>query len=245
MATTIDMVDFRTIEAEIRPLVARCPWKAMERALRNAGAKLCEQALVWTFDAAAIPLVAGTPQYAIPTQGQGMTWRVISVQYQAPDADAQSRRPLYPRTEIEMEGQRVQGNDYRNHFSWFGGPSDWRTWQSSPRYYLHHDTSEQIRMVGVPTSDDAGAYIYLHIAQTLAQDATQMPGWIVRRYRRTLAKGAMADLFMQPDEAWTDERRGVTLAEEFQNLVDDATAHQLRSHTTGSYTIQPRHSLDA
>jgi len=92
----------------------------------------------------------------------------------------------------------------------------WRGGQSSgvPKYFTQTEP-DTIRIAPF----EAGA-LGLHVWLKPAQDAEDVPDWMVDQYRETIAHGALARILLIPNQSFTNPELGAAFGSVFQSKLD-------------------------
>jgi hypothetical protein len=150
------------------------------QAIREACVDFCEKSLVYTYDVPAINVVGSTHTYAITPEVGTRTFDVLEVFYNGTQ--------LSPASDVELDGLY----------------SDWRsTGTGVPAYYTSKIDRSSIRLVKTP-ADSLADGLVVKIAQAPLATATDVPDWLLERYRQAVAHGAKAVLYAMPKKPWSD-----------------------------------------
>ena len=184
--------------------VQGCPLPLVDHHLRAAAIDLCKRSKRLKFDMPAFDTEADTPTYAL-APGDGM--ETVSIL----DASV-GGKPIDPATRAEL----ATGDD-------------WATETGEPSKYLMDGDDETVRLWKVPD----GVYsVALTLAIRPSEAATGIEEWFADRYRRTIARGALAELLAITKKPWTDLDAAGFRAQQFETGVREAEAHGLKDGTS-------------
>ena len=183
--------------------VKGCPLPLVDHHLRAAAIDLCQRSRRFKVDMAAFNTVAGTPTYAL-APGAGMETVVIL------DASIDGM-PVDPATRAELSSV-----------------VDWATETGEPSKYLMDGDDETVRLWKTP---DAAYRVALTLAVKPAEASTGIEQWFADRYRRTIARGALAELLAIPKSPWTDMEMAGLRFEQFEAGVRAAEGQALKDGT--------------
>lgn len=184
--------------------VPGCPLPLVDHHLRAATIDLCQRSKRLKFDMPAFDTVAGQPTYAL---SPGTKMETVSIL-----AAAVSGELIDPATRAELS---------------IG--DDWSTETGQPTKYLMDGDDETVRLWKMPD----GVYpVTLTLAIKPSESATGVEQWFADRYRRTIARGALAELLALPKQAWTDLPMAAIRFEQFEAGVRSAEAQGIKDGTS-------------
>lgn len=184
--------------------VPGCPLPLVDHHLRAATIDLCHRSKRFKFSMPAFDTEADVPTYAL-SPGTGMeTVRILDA--------AIDGKLIDPATRAEL----VAGDD-------------WSTETGPPTKYLMDGDDETVRLWKVPD----GVYsVTLTLAIKPSEAATGVEQWFADRYRRTIARGALAELLAIPNQSWTNLPMAAIRLEQFEAGVRSAEAQGLKDGTS-------------
>lgn len=196
-------VAWSTFYPDVLVHVPGCPLPLVDHHLRAATIDLCQRSKRLKFDMPAFDTIADQPTYALDP-GTGMETVLIL------DA-AVDGKLIDPATRAELS---------------IG--DDWSTETGQPTKYLMDGDDETVRLWKIPD----GVYsVTLTLAIKPSESATGVEQWFADRYRRTIARGALAELLSLPKRQWTDVQMAAIRLEQFEAGVRSAEAQGLRDGT--------------
>ncbi len=184
--------------------VPGCPYPLVDHHLRVATIELCQRSKRLKFDMPAFDTVADTPTYPLAPGTKMETVSIIDA--------AVAGKPIDPATRSELSTG-----------------DDWSTETGQPTKYLMDGDDETVRLWKMP---DAAYTVILTLAIKPAEDATGVEQWFADRYRRTIARGALAELLALPKQPWTDLNMAAIRFEQFEEGVRAAEAQGLKDGTS-------------
>lgn len=212
----------------VLPHVQGCSDPLVDLAIQRAVIEFYEQSTLKHQAITPINSVAGTASYALANPTDFQIVHARNGQY--------DKRPLAPISEDQLDNEwqeLSQGYTFRlyHHHSFAGlDQESWREAESAQPRWFYHETPNDIRLVGVPTSSITDA-IDLDIVLKPLPTVSQIDDWIFNTYYEDLAHGALAFLFRMPKKKWSDKG----LAEYHDGMFiegwQDAHGDALRSFT--------------
>lgn len=184
--------------------VPGCPLPLVDHHLRAATIDLCQRSKRLKFDMPAFDTVAGQPTYPLSPGTNMETVSILSA--------AVSGRLIDPATRAELS---------------IG--DDWSTETGEPTKYLMDGDDETVRLWKIA---DAVYPVTLTLAIKPSESATGVEQWFADRYRRTIARGALAELLALPKQAWTDLPMAAIRFEQFEAGVRSAEAQGIKDGTS-------------
>ena len=184
--------------------VRGCPLPLVDHHLRAAAIDLCQRSRRLKVEMSAFNTVADTPTYAL-VPGDGMETVVIL------DVSIDGK-PIDPATRAELSAI-----------------VDWDTETGEPSKYLMDGDDETVRLWKMP---DAVYSVAIALAVKPSEAATGIEQWFANRYRRTIARGALAELLAIPKSPWTDMEMAGLRANQFEAGVRAAEGQALKDGTS-------------
>lgn len=191
-------VTYESFFPYVQPHVPSCPDPSMIIAIRSACIEFCEETNYFN-DVVEEQIVANEPLYelSVPT-GYNLS-HVI---------------------ELYANGLRLMKKSPLELKELFNG-MDWMTMPGPARYFTQLNTSE-VRLCPIPDVDGelTGRYAY-----TPTRTSTQVDSTLFDDYVEVIAQGALARLFDQPDQPYSNAARQMMAHAKFQSGIANAKAY--------------------
>lgn len=203
MATTA----FTAWYDDVIPQAPGCPLAIALNAIREAAIDFCKGSLVWRYLAAtAIDAVAAQQRYAIGTAATAGTL----------PADTAAAHLF----QVNYNGAALIAATPAQ----FRGLSDtWFSDQGDPQYFTLFAEGE-IALWQIPSAGLVGAIVIPELALAPSQAATGLDSAIYERYRKAIAKGALAKLLLMPEKPWSSPNLGEKYELDFNAACGSADA---------------------
>jgi hypothetical protein len=234
------MTPLKELEQYVKPGSWGAPPKVITDKIIEGAAKFLKETMLWTYDMEDFPVRTDVHTYAVITPQDTLPSRVKDAFWQAPgDTDF---RPLYPKTEDSLDQQTVLGQDERHFFMWLGN-RNWKTLQGAPKFYTHEDDPGLVRLIPIPTSNEADGLVRLKVAIFPGRKATQIPTWILERYYLAIAEAAKYCLLTMPGEQFSNDKSAAMALEKYKQYLTQAKIDKARSFTKAPMRVEPRHPI--
>ena len=192
-------VSYETLFPYVQPMVPSCPDPSIVIAIRNAVIEFCDE--TYYFNDAMDPILAtaGTSIYeiSVPTD-----YTLVAV------------------TELYADGLVVHRKAPSELKTLYNG-LDWQTIDGFPRYFTQFNTSE---IVLCPKPDQT-VTLTGHIAYTPTRASTTVEEMLINDYAEVLAQGALARIYAQPDQSYTNASAALMARREFMSGIANAKAY--------------------
>ena len=184
------MKNLDTIHPLVAPYAPGAPYPSMQAALREAAITFCERTRLWRYSYGAD--IPGDVDYAIVVPAGATMFEIELARFNQDDLIPQS-----------TEWLDVNAHGWRD--ATLQGKPSWIT-QTAP---------DTLRIIPW----EAG---HLDLALWLkpTEDAAQVPDFMVDKYRRCLADGALAYLLAIPNQPFSDPARAQVFAQTFVGKLD-------------------------
>lgn len=178
--------------------VAGCPSALADWAILDAAIDFCERSHAHIADLTAINSVAATADYTLTAPTLTEIIKVLAVEY-----DGEEIRPIGPRDIARRYG------------------TDWQDLSSTPeRYMTQYGTS--LKLIPMPAAAVTGGIVVTVVLKPTGA-ATTINDTIATPYKRAIAMGARARLWLMPKKPWTNFDRGKKEEDDF--IIACAVAH--------------------
>jgi len=204
---------------ELEPSILGLPAKALQVGVRNAAIEFCELTWMWlyTFDAMDVDLGVQVYTLTVPPEECGEIISLDNMKYKQDGEDDDQYGTLEPISEIQMDANS-NGN--------------WRfiTASSPSAYFGNSNDKTKFALYPIPLDDsDEGLIVRVNLRPTI--DCTTLPAFLYTEHRRTIAYGALADLFGRKNMPWYDPQEEQKNYLRFRNACDNAKSARLTGPT--------------
>lgn len=194
----VDMSEFYT---EIRTVAPSCPRPTVDRHLRNAAIRLCEEAKCHRVDLDPALIIANIGQVELDLPSGSRVHEVITA-----SIDGQRLEPTTPKL-----------LSYRDP-----------NWAEPGRPYAYYlESPNTLRLAATP--DAQGLWLDVNAAIKPTRTATQLDEYLVENFFDTIVAGALTNILMLPDRPFTDPGKAQMYGMAFSNGVQNAKRHGQRT----------------
>lgn len=202
---------------DVLPEVPGCFNAAANQAILDAYGELCRRSLIYSYDPAAISVVAGTHTYSIVPPADTVVSDFLKVFVNSVLVD--------PRTEDWLD-ENVD---------------DWRTTATgAARGYIVPDEND-VRLVPTPAEAIASGLV-VKVALAPLSTATTCPDIIFNKWRDAITAGALARLMMSPKKPYTNLQLGRSKEAEFNGWVTNAGMKATQAGTRARLRVRSHYS---
>ena len=192
MATLADLYPY------IRPYAEQCPLAIIQNEARNALIEFCERTLYWRDTLAPISAVAAQAIYPVTPTDQAATRCIAIINAMHND---------YPMTgmaedQIDLEWPKLNYT-WALYFHESETSTPWRTLTRTQAWLYFQPDPLNIRLVPIPEVSGTDN-IQIEIAIKPMPTATAFSDHIFNDFFQTIAHGALARLFAQPQKEWSN-----------------------------------------
>ena len=177
--------------ASIKVYAPGCADPTMYFGIRQAAIEFCERTRLWRFD----------DEFQVSFDDAEGISAPYGAEIHEIEAVSFNGQPLDPKTtgwlDEHMRGWRTAGQ------------------VTGVPHYFTQTEPDTIRLVPFM----AGT-LGLHLWLKPAQDADQLPDWMVEQHRETIAHGALARILLIPNQSFTNPEMGMVFANAFQSKLD-------------------------
>lgn len=196
------MTQLSDLNKYVLPHVQGCSDVLVELVIQRAVIEFYEQSTLRHQAITPISSVATQALYTLPNPAGFQIVHARNARY--------DDKPLAPISEDQLDNEwseLSQGYTFRlYHHHAFAGldQESWREAESTQPRWWYHQTPNDIRLVGIPTTTIANA-IDADIVLKPLPTVTQIDDWIFNTYYEDLAHGALSMLFRMPKKKWSDK----------------------------------------
>lgn len=184
------MKDLDLILPSILPYAPGCADQAAYFGIRQAAIEFCERTRLWRAE----------DEFAVSADGCDAIMAPYGAVIHEIEHAAFNGSGL-DRVSTAFLDQRAQG---------------WRTGSLSGQpHYLTQTEPNTVRVV-----PRAAGTLTLHLYLKPAQDADELPDWMIDQYREPLAHGALARILLIPNQSFTNVELGAAFGAAFQSKLD-------------------------
>jgi hypothetical protein len=94
---------------------------------------------------------------------------------------------------------------------------DWRSWTGTPRFFIQTDFSS-VTLIPMPQASKKDA-LAMELALAPSASSSSAPEWLMTRYRKIIADGALAKLMLMPGKPFSDANEGLRRLSDYQTGV--------------------------
>jgi hypothetical protein len=200
----------RAFEDVVQRLVTHvpgCPFPVIEKYVRDAAIEVCEKTLLWRYEQPSIRLTPGLHNYPYEPPTEAEVYAFINVII---EDENDSWTKVYPITEEDL---------YDKYPNW---PDHDPERLSRPQYIVHLNADE-FGMALVP--DDVHDYdLKMKVALKPLRTARGMDQTTLDEIEDVVIDGALAELYMLPEKAWTDKNAARYHKQQFISGMSDRRA---------------------
>ncbi len=207
---TIIFVSLREFLPQVQHAVHKCPIISMINALREAAIEFCKETKVWKQSDILIATVAGTAAYEIVPPEKTDVSSIVMVKH-----DGQKLNPL----SADMMDRQASAS-------------------GTPRYFTFE---EPLTLNFAPTPDTSAVdIISVKVALQPVYNATEVPAFLLARYKGAIVAKAKSILMMIPDKAWTDYQLAAANNAQFKQEMYAIKISVEKGGTTKSLRVKHR-----
>lgn len=215
-------------ETEISVDVVGYNFPAMERAVREAAIKFCEESELWTDDLDRITVIANQANYTLTVPAALSHGEIIGVddaKYKQDDADDNQFITLDPISENQM--------DLHDSGSW-----KWRT-STTPSGYYADKTHRTVYLYNIPTAGSTEGLLVRAILKP-TKTATVLDDFLYDNHYKAIGDGAKAYLLAQRAQPWFDPQMAGAFAGAFMRAINEAKWDKIQRGTKRNLSVRMR-----
>ena len=196
-----------------------CPALTIMSTLRKVAIDLCERGEVWQEDLAGVPVTAGAFRYT----------PVSPVAYAEVSSFTDAYLILADGTKVPLDwASRADVRRLRPQW-----PQDDA---GQPLFYTVEEPGV-ISLAPVPDADSVGT-LYVRASMRPTPDATEFKTSLYPMVRRVLFHGALHELMLMPERAWSNEKIGAYHGKQWTHLLHSTAIRAERDYNPGTQSVQ-------
>lgn len=199
--------------------LASCPAVTIMHTLRKVAIDLCERGEVWQEDLAPVPVVDGVWRYT----------PVSPVAYAEVSSLTDAYLILTDGTKVDLKWA-ARSDVRRVRPQW---PQDDA---GQPMFYLLEEPGG-VALAPVPNADAVGD-LYVRASMRPTADALEFKTSLYPMVRRVLFHGALHELMLMPERAWTNEKIGAYHGKQWTHLLHSAAIRAERDYNPGTQSVR-------
>lgn len=204
------MKDFDDFLSHVMPYAPGCAYPTAISALRQAAIEFCQRTRLWRSDDE-FPITPDNCEViCVPTGAE-----LIEIEHVTFNGF-----PLTPVSISELD---------RDHPYWRNGETS-----TMPQSYT------QIAMDTIRVVPGAEGLLKVYTILMPSQDADQVPDWLVTKFARVIAAGALKDILILPGQPFTSPELAAGFSNRFYNALDDKASLHVRGQQRAPIRTRPQ-----